>query len=58
MQAEIIHIKALTAADRLSQAIAVTSKAVDEGRGYVLHVFRDGSLFCVTVTLDAVQVAE
>jgi len=58
MQAETIHIKALTAADRLSQAIAATSKAVDEGRSYVLHVFRDGSLFCATVTLDAAQVAE
>jgi hypothetical protein len=58
MQVEIIHIKALTAADRLSQAIAATSKAVDEGRGYVLHVFRDGSLFCATVLLDAAQVAE
>lgn len=57
MNPEIIHITALTAADRLSQAIAATSKAVDEGRGYVLHVFRDGSLFCATVTLDAVQVA-
>jgi hypothetical protein len=56
MQTETIHIKALTAADRLSQAIAVTSKAVDEGRGYVLHVFRDGSLFCATVTLDAAKV--
>jgi hypothetical protein len=58
MQAETIHIKALTAADRLSQAIAVTSNAVDQGRSYVLHVFRDGSLFCATVTLDAAQVAE
>jgi hypothetical protein len=58
MQAETIHIKSLTAADRLSQAIAATSKAVDEGRSYVLHVFRDGSLFCATVTLDAAQVAE
>ena len=55
MQVEPIHIRALTAQDRLSQAIAATSKAVDEGRGYTLHPFRDGSLFCATVTLYPAQ---
>lgn len=56
MTPETIHITAMTAADRLSQVIAATSKAVDDGRGYTFDHWQAVGLWFAIVKIEPAQV--